>query len=276
MSELDYKQDPEPTENQETEEQELGFTDKIVGVFTEPAIIFEKISKYPPKTSDWLVPFLLLLFIVALCNILVMKNPEIKYQVKQKQIENLNKRLTDEVASKKITAEQADQQREMAEKQFDMMDSPVIMAVTFVSTIIFGFIVFILVVGYFYLFAKFVFKEGSSFTEALVANGLASYIGIINIIVATILALVFGRLMRDVSVASLLNTESGTLVTYLLSKLDVFAIWSFLVFSIGLSKMFKSTNVKKYYAMVFGSWIFWTLIFFALSKTVPFFKNFGG
>lgn len=277
MSELEYKQNPESSDAQENpdEELELGFSDKIVGIFTEPSATYQKISKFPPKLVDWLVPILLMFLVVAICNMLVMRNPEIKYQIKQQRMEAVNKNLTEQVQAKKITAEQADAQREMVEKQFSMMDSPLVVAVTFVSTIVGGFIVMLIVIGYFYLAAKFIFKDEGTYTSALVANGLTAYIGMISIILAAILSLFFSRHMVDVSVASLMNIEKGTIVNYLLSKIDVFTIWVYIVFSIGLAKMFKAADTKKYYYLVFGSWIGWSLLFFLLSKYVPFLKGMG-
>jgi len=277
MSELEYKQNPESSDSQENpeEEQELSFSDKIVGIFTEPAITYQKIANFRPKVVDWLVPILLMFIVVSISNILVMRNPEIKYQVKQQSMEKVNKDLTEQVQAKKITPEQADQQREMVEKQFSMMDSPIGMVISFVSTVIIGLIVVLIIVGYFYLVTKFVLKGEGTYTHALVANGMTAYIGIISIILAAILSLFFGRHMMDISVASLMNTEKGTLVYYILSKLDVFTIWAYIVLSIGLAKMFKSVDLKKYYILVFGSWIGWSLVFFILSQFVPFFKRFG-
>jgi hypothetical protein len=278
MSEQDFKEDQNslsPNEPSESEENELTFSDKLVGVFTEPSATFDKVSKFPPKTIDWFLPYAILLLIIAVCNVLMMKNPDINYQVKQKQTEALNNRINDELKSGKITAEQAEQTRSMAEKQFGMMDSPIIMAVTVISTILFGFIAFFIAAGYFYLFAKYVFKDSGTFNGALVANGLTAYFSIINVIIATILALTFGRMMRETSLASLLNIETGTLLNYILSKFDIFAIWTYIIFSIGLAKMFNSKDTKKYFALVFGSWIGWSLLFFALTKFVPFFKSYG-
>ena len=275
MSELDYKQEPETPDTQGNleEEQELSFSDKIVGIFTEPSATFQKTAKFPIKTVDWLVPFLVLFIVVGVCNILVMKNPEIKYQVKQQRMEVVNKNLAEQVKDKKMTPEQADAQREAVEKQFSMMDSPLIMGIGFISTIIGGMIVILLMVGYYFLCSKYIFKDEITYSGALVANGLTAYIGMISFILATILSLFFSRHLVDLSVASLINAEKSTMVYYLLSKLDVFSVWSYLLFSIGLAKMGKSENVNKYYILVFGSWIGWSLLFHIVSQFVPFLKG---
>jgi len=61
-----------------------------------------------------------------------------------------------------------------------------------------------------------------------VANGMTCYIGMIEVIIAGVLAFVFGRLLSDVSIASLINADKSVISGYLLSKLDIISIWSML------------------------------------------------
>jgi len=46
--------------------------------------------------------------------------------------------------------------------------------------------------------------------------------------------------------------------------------------SIGLAKMFKSETTGKYYAMIFGLWIGFGLLFFFLGKAIPMLGMFSG
>jgi hypothetical protein len=276
MGELDINNSESLNSNESPEEEkELSFSDKIVGVFTEPGVTYEKISKFPLKVTDWLVPYLILFLIAAVCNLFVMRNPEIKYQAKQKQMEMYTKKLDEQVQEKKITPEQADAQKSQMEKQMGNMDSPLFMVFGLIGGVVGGFIVVLIMAGYFYLFSKFIFKDECTFTGVLVANGMTSYITIINAILAAILSLFFGRLLTDVSAASILNIEKGTILSYLLNKVDIFMIWAYLVFAIGLVKINKANSSVKYYAMVFGSWVGWSLVFFFLTKNVPFLKGMG-
>ncbi|MDP3582003.1 MAG: hypothetical protein Q8S39_08695, partial [Ignavibacteria bacterium] len=61
-----------------------------------------------------------------------------------------------------------------------------------------------------------------------------------------------------------------------LGKLSLFSIWFYVAFGIGLAKMNKSDNVKKYVIAVFAIWIGFGLLFHFLTKAVPFLANFGG
>ena len=91
----------------ETQEEELSHSDKMIGVFSEPASTFEKISKFPPKTMDWFLPILLLAVLVSIQQIVYRGNPDIAYQLRQKQMEAIEKRLDAQVESGQITREQA-------------------------------------------------------------------------------------------------------------------------------------------------------------------------
>ncbi|MCJ7552610.1 MAG: hypothetical protein MUO34_01890, partial [Ignavibacteriaceae bacterium] len=67
-----------------------------------------------------------------------------------------------------------------------------------------------------------------------------------------------------------------TLAGFFLAKIDPISIWAYAVLSIGLAKLFKSDDVKKYYLVVFGLWIIGSLLFFYVAQAVPFLAGFGG
>lgn len=250
-------------------EQELSHSDKMIGIITAPIETFEKIAKFPPKTIDWLLPVFILCLIIALTQILVMTNPEIALQAKQKQMEEIQKNFDKAVAKKQMTQEQADEQMEKIEERMSSMG-----AVTYVFQtvgIFFAvFIFFFILCGIYFLLSKFVLKGEGTYASALVADGLVSYIGMIHVIVAAILAFAFGRLIRDASLAALLDMDKSTIAGWLLAKVDPLSIWAYSVLSIGLAKMFKSDSMLKYFIMVFGLWIVGGLLLWFVAKTVPF------
>ena len=261
-------------QNSVPEEVELSHSDKMIGILSEPSKTFASISKFPPRTIDWLLPFFLLLLFVAVSRIIVLNNDEIRYEVKQEQIAKIEKGLQESVKSGAITQQQADQRLDLIQENMDKFGGGIGTVIQTVSIFIVGFIIFFITTGIYFLFAKFVLKGDGTYTGALVANGLSAYIGIITVILAAILSLVFNRMFNDVSVASFINADKTTLVGFILGKIDIITIWAYIVFSIGLAKMFKSATTGKYYGLVFGIWIIGTFIIFLLSKTFPF-LNFG-
>lgn len=258
------------------EENELSHSDKMIGIISEPGATFESIAKYPPKTADWLIPLVVLLAFVVASQFLMMSNSEIYFQIKQKQVERTQKVLDNMVTEGRLTQEQANKQMNDLQDRLDKGRGAMGALLQSVGIIIFGFIIFFIVSGVYFLFSKFVLKGDGTYTHALVANGVVSYIFVIQVIIATILALVMGKLIPDLSVAAFTGTDRATFLGFVLAKLNPITIWGFAVMSIGLAKLFKSDSTTKYYVMVFGLWIAWGLIVFGLGKAVPFLQFLAG
>jgi hypothetical protein len=255
--------------DQMSSEQELSHTDKMIGIITAPRETFEKIAKFPPKTMDWFLPVLILCVVIALTQILLMTNPDISFQAKQKQKEAIQKSFDDAVAKGRMTQAQADEQMERISERMGSMGG-LEYVISTVSIFFAVFIFFFILCGIYFLFSKFALKGDGGYTSALVADGLVSYIGLIHVILASIFAFAFGRLMRDVSLASLMDIDKSSIVGWLMAKVDPLTIWAYSVLSIGLAKMFKSDSLEKYFVMVFGLWIVGGLLMWFVAKSVPF------
>jgi hypothetical protein len=260
--------------NQENQEPvELDFTDKLVGVFTEPSNTFEQVAKFPPKTMDWFLPFLVLLLLVIGSQWIMMSNPIIKADAIRTQRDAQEKYLEKEVEAGNLSKAQAEERMEMIDRQMEQMSGSMGMIIQSISIFVMGFIIFFVVVLVYFLIVKFALGGDGNYSSALVANGLVSYISMIQVVLATILSLVFDRLMRDTSVATLLNYERTELAGFMLSKLDPISIWSYVVLGIALAKMFKSNDVKKYIIVILAVWFGWSIIVYILSKYIPFLQN---
>jgi hypothetical protein len=257
-------------------EEELSHSDKIIGIITEPAATYEKTAKFPSRTIDWLLPLSLILIIVAITRFVVLSNPNIYFAQKQQQTEHMEKVFNQMVASGKMTKEQAQDQMDKALDRMDKARTPMGYIFQFISIIILGSIIFFIVTTVFFLFSKFIFKGDGNYSSALVANGLSIYIGIIEVIIASVLSIILGRMISDVSIASLAQMNTSSFGGFLLSKLDIINIWGYIIVSIGLAKMFKASSTAKYYIMVFGLWIGWSILIWGLTKAVPFLSFFGG
>ncbi|MFA7229454.1 MAG: Yip1 family protein [Melioribacteraceae bacterium] len=250
------------------EEHELSHTDKLVGVFSEPAVMFSKTAKFPPKTSDWIVPLLITIAASILAIIVSFSNPDVRQEMRQENEKQIQK-MVDEG---QLTQEQADQQAEMTE---NFMGGPFFYVTTSLSTIIVMFIFFFLVTGVFHLSAKLIFKGDATYKDSMVAYGLPYYILIIQIIVGLILTLAMGKAFRSTSVAAFLSLDKQSIVHFILSKIDIFSIWFYVVVGIGFAKMSKSADTKKYIILIVGLWLGFALLFFALGKYLPFLERFN-
>ena len=266
----DLEQNPETTQTSAEPEEELSHSDKMIGIFTEPSSTFEKTAKFPVKTVDWFLPVLILLVVVAITQILVMSNQEIYYQAQQKQMQQIEKTFDQMVEKGQMTRQQADEQLDKVRQRMEAGRGPMGYVFQTLGIFIIGFIFFFLVGLIYFLISKFAFKGDGGYTSALVASGLTSYIVILQIVLAAILSMAFGRLLNGLSIASLADIDKSTFIGFILGKIDPFSIWAYSITSIGLAKMFKSDSTTKYFIMVFLVWILGSLLFWGIGKVVPF------
>lgn len=257
------------------DEIELHHSDKLVGIFTEPIKTFTKMSKETPKTFDWLIPVFFLIIITNAALMILMTNPNIKYAFQEKQLENIQKQFDDAVAKGQMTQEQADEQIERIRERMDSSGG-IGQIIQIISSAIGIFIVFFVVSGFYFLIVKFGLKGDGTYKHAMSAYGLPFYIAAIQWILIVIFGLVTERMIMDTSVASLMNIDKASFTGFLLSKLDLFTIWFYWLFAVGLAKLFKSDNTNKYVITVFVVWFGFSLLFYFLSKSVPFLKPFLG
>jgi hypothetical protein len=253
MNEVPY----DPEQGEFSEENELSHSDKAAGVITEPGVTFSETAKYPPRAKDWLIPLTIYVILFVASQIIQYSNPVISYDAKQKQIEAMEKRLDQQVKDGEMTREQADQFIEGMERMnffiFRIIGS-------FLGFVVFFFIIAAL----YYLFGRFVFKGDGSYSSAMVSMALPLYIGIIEVLIYTIAALVMEQGMANASIGSFLDIMPDTGYGLLMWLINPIAIWMNVVVAIGLSKMYKR-NVLPFVILVFVFYVLAMLIVYALS-----------
>lgn len=276
MEEMQNQDVPKMSSVEEnTEELELSHTDKIVGLFTEPASTFSKIAKFPIKTIDWIMPILVMIVLVILSQFVMLSNGEIKQQQQEKMMQRIEKQFDDAVAKGQMTREQADQQLEGMQE--NMGRAGIFQTIGIVVGVPIGmFIVFFVVTGFFLLVTKFGLKGNLTYKDVMAAYGLPMYIGSIEVIVMTIAALAMSKFLTGVSVADLMGMDKSNLTGFLLGKVNLFSFWFYGIFGIALAKLGKSDDTKKYVITVFAVWIIFSVLFFYIGKAVPFLANFNG
>ncbi len=158
----------------------------------------------------------------------------------------------------------------------EFMRGPIGWVINVVSTLIFGFIFFFIIAGIYFLFIKFFLKGEGSYQHVLVASGLTSYITMIQVLIGGILTFVLGKIFMDTSVANFLDLEKGSIVKFIVSKIDPISIWAYSVLAIGLAKLNRAQSSTPYFILVFALWILGGLLFFFLGKIFPFLGGFGG
>lgn len=260
-------------EQHDDEELELTHTDKLVGVFAEPGTTFSKMSKWDPRHADWFIPVLLMIIVAVVSNFVMMTNPVIKHSVIEKQMAKMEEGFQKAIEEGKMTKEQAQAQMDGIRENMEK-NMAVGQVFQVIGMLIFIFSSFFIIALVYWIAAKFILKGDGSYSSAMVALGLPYYISIIQIIVMVILALSMDKFFQGTSVAAFIDADTSTFTGFVLSKLDIFSIWSYAVISIGLAKMFKSESTGKYYILVFGLWLGFGLVFFLAGKMFPFIRFF--
>ena len=257
----------EPQNAQEEEDFHLNHSDKLVGVFTEPAKTFEKIARNSIKNVDWLLPLLLMIVVSILANFVVMSNPTVKYNFIEKTMKVTKEKYDELVKEGKLTQEQADKSLEMQRRMFESNSKWLI--ISSVSQFIVDFIKFFIIAAIFYLLVKIFFHGEANYSATMVAYGLPYYILVIQVILIVLTTMLTDKLFTDLSIASFLNMDKQSFLGYLLSKADIFLIWFYGVVGIGLAKVNKARTSGKYVALVYATWLGFAIIAFLLAKSVP-------
>jgi hypothetical protein len=253
----------------EFEEEELSHTDKMVGVFTEPAATFEETSKFPVRTTDWLIPTILVILFAVLTNYIMTSNPAIRQQIIEKQMEMIEKQFQSAIDAGQMTPDQANQQMDNIRDRMEQQMSSG-MWVNILAILIFTFVFFFILAGVYLLIAKVFLKGDGNYASALAAYGLSQYVVIVQLIVMIIIAFATTSVVEGTSLALIMDVDRQTIGGYLLTKVDPLRIWFYAVLAIALAKMFKAKSSKMYFVWVFGTWIGFSIALFYLAKLVPF------
>ena len=261
---------------QNQEEVKIPFVDRVVGILTEPQEIFTKIAQTKLSTADWLIPVLVLLVITSISLFVMNTNPMIRSEARKTQLNQIEKQFDDLVKENKMTREEADRQIAETTKRIDQFSGPMATVFQSISILVFGFIVFFIISGFYLLISKFVLKGEGDYKAAMIALSSTYYIAIINIILATIVSLFFDKIVRDLSVATLLSMDKATITGFVLSKIDLFSIWGYYILGVGLAILFRRTGqIHKYLIAVYSIWIIWSVIIYFLGKLNPMFLAFS-
>jgi preprotein translocase subunit YajC len=251
----------------------LSFTDKMVGVFTEPSKTLEHLSNENPSFLNWLIPILSLIICAAVMSFLMMKNPIIMDQAVEKQMERIEVSIEAAVEAGQITQEQADTQLEDIRTRIEEQIESGTVSST-VAIVVVTFVMFFIISGVFYLVARFLLKGDGNYSSAMTAYGIAYYILVLQVIVMLIYSLSTDSLIDSTSVAYFIGADTKTFTGFLLNKLDPFTIWFYAIVSIAFAKMFKSVSLGKYFISVFGLWLGFSILFFLLAQQLPLLQMF--
>lgn len=260
--------------NPSEEQEELTFSDKLIGIITSPAHTMEQVAKTPPKVSNWLTPMIIFIVISGIATYLYGTNSALKAEMEEKSMQAIEKSFQDRVDKGEITQEQADEQKEKIMSQMEIGAGSKLVF-QFIGITIYTFIAFFFINLIYFSFIKFIMKGEGTYSHTLSAYGLSYYILIIQTLITIILSLAFNKFYIGLSLVNFVDAEMLSFSGFLLRKADPLLIWFYAVLGISYAKMFKSDNVKKYIILSFTVWIIGNLLLYYLSTVSQIFSGFA-
>ncbi len=237
----------------------MSFTEKLTNVFAAPGELFDNVRDTPPTASNWLIPLAIFIVIAIAMQQIIFHNPALVDQLKVQITQKIDKQIDDQVKAGKLTPEQVPQAREQAESMTNPA-SLFFVILTAGSLLIFTPIVLFAIALVYWLMGKSIMKAQAPYMKVVEVVGLVFFIGILESIITTIMAVGLENLHASPSLALAVmgNFSTENKLHLLLSKVNVFTIWSLVVTSIGLGHLFRR-DVPKVMALVFALWVLWVV-----------------
>lgn len=239
----------QPVTVEQQPEEGMSFMDKAAGVFYEPSKVFESIKSSGVKFADWFVPVLLSAILAGVSIYVVNSNPDLRYQTLQIMEQSIDKSASEG----KMTADQAQQAKTAMEN-----NQSAFMGIQIVGALFVVFIFFFILSAIWLTVAKFALKGTMTYTQVMGVVGLVNWISVVGLIIGIVLTVALSRLNSGLNLGLLSPAGSLTKSHILLSKIDLFTIWTLVLTSIGLGKL-ANRKTSETAIWVFGLWIIWGL-----------------
>jgi len=250
MSEENYTNPEQSLEPQEPFE-ELSKGDAMAGVFTAPGETFETIAA-TPKKNYWIIPILITIVVGIISTFLFMQDAELVSSTMEKQKTKMAEQFEKNVKEGKMTQEDADKAME------SMNPSGTFFKLIGYGGSVIGPFIILFILSLLYLIMLKIFKAEFEFVNVLNVVGLAMLITAVGSLISIVISVLKGE-MSSVGLGLVLSQDTvGEKVHTLLTKLDVFSIWFYVVVAIGLSKIAKVDMIRSS-SIVFGLFLLYAI-----------------
>jgi len=248
----------------------MSFSEKIVNIFASPGELFENVRLTGKTTSNWIIPVAIVILVAIAMQQIIMNNPSLADQTKAMVAKATKERLDKAVQEGKMTPEQAEAQREQIEN-FSNPASTLNIIFRVVGVLVFIPLVLFVIGLIYWLLGKTAMHANAPYMKVVEVVGLTFLIGAVESIVTTVMAIGLDSLHAGPNLALFVQNFDVTNKLHMaLAKMNIFTIWSLVVTSIGLSKLFQR-DLPKVMVLVFALWILWTAF-----SVLTGFMNFGG
>ena len=237
---------------------EMSLASRLANIVAAPGEVFDNIKTRPVVAANWLVPAFLFIVLSWISAVVVFSQDSVKQQLN----DMTEKAIERQIATGKMTQEEADKARDIGQKWAGISykigggAAPVLIA--FASPFWWGLLL--------WLAGAKALQGGFSYMKAVEMVGLANIILALDVVVRTLLIVVTGNLFAAPSLALLIkeydpqNTLHG-----LLALANATVIWILIVRSIGLARISRVTFAKAA-VWVVGLWVLQTGTLFGFGE----------
>src|SRR5512140_1295873 len=248
-----------PPPESSAEVKPMSFTEKIVNIFAAPGELFEDVRLTGKTPSNWIIPVAIMIVVAIAMQQLIMSNPSLLDQTKAMITKATNESFDKAVREGKMTPEQAEQQREQT-ANFTNPTSGFAIAMRIAGTIITLPLMLFLISLVYWLLGKTAMRASAPYMTVVEVVGLVLLIAAVESIVTTVMAIGMDSIHAGPHLAVFVpNIDMTNKLHAALAKVNIFTIWSLVVTSIGLSKLFQR-DLPKVLVLVFALWVLWTAI----------------
>jgi hypothetical protein len=247
---MDETQRPGPGEQPAAPRMPLGA--RLTNIFVAPGEVFEEIKDSPPAPANWVVPMVISMVAGIIYVMVVFSQPAVVQGMKEAREKQFQKQVT----AGKMTQQQADSAMEATEKYM----TPMVMKVIGIVFSVLGTGVWLFLSAFFvWLIGRFALKGQVGFMRAVEVTGLPMMITALGVIIAMLLAVIYGNPAMKLSPMLLLSHfDDHNRVHVLLAALDATTLWYLAVLSAGLAAVTGRGFVRAA-AWIYGLWAFFTV-----------------
>lgn len=239
-------------EDQPSEKNTTSLGDLILNIFASPGEAFEGLRTAPPRTTVWLLPWILSILFASSFAYVMFSNETLREQALEAQRRGIQER----VESGSMTAEQAERATEGMERMGGMFIVFGIIGSAVVITIVFFGAALIL-----WLVGKFALQSQAGYGKFLEVYGLTGWIGLLGSVVYLLMVIGLNSIYASPSLALTIfsNYDSTNKLHQALTQINVFGIWQMIAVGIGLGKI-SEKPVGTGVAYAAGLWLIWSVI----------------
>jgi hypothetical protein len=243
----------------------MSLTARFLNVFAVPGDVFDEVKASPHAAANWLVPAIIASLAGVLTVLIVLSQPAIQQQIREKQERAVEQRLDKMVKAGQITREQANQQQAMAEK---FMGPTLMKMAGAASAVAYSFARVFLWALVLWLIGLWLLKVRVGYLKTAEVVGLAGMIGVLGTIVTLLLRVNLSNPASSPSLALAVGEfDPKNPLHLLLAAVNLFDLWQIWVMALGFSRL-ASVSFARVGFLVFGFWVIWSSVWISISAAL--------